>query len=309
LNIIITESNDITSDLVMEWLISKKTKIRRLNNEVPNSISYAISNSGNIFVVENSIPEKIWHRRGKLSTTIPINREHSLNEYLKKESDSVIKSIELDLKHSIKYVGSFLKETENYKLTQLNFAKSSGLKIPNTLVTSSKKQLLEFINKYEKVVSKDIRYPVNFSVKDETFNSSGTILIDNQVLKNLNNIFNLILIQEYIEKEHELRIFFFEEKLYPMAIFSQSNEKTKIDFRNYDLELPNRCVPVKLPKIIEQKLLDFTKKMELNTGSIDMIYSIDKEYVFLEVNPQGQLDWLSKSCNYYIERDISDFFH
>ena len=46
--------------------------------------------------------------------------------------------------------------------------------------------------------------------------------------------------------------------------------------------------------------------MGINTGSIDLIYSLSNEYVFLEVNPQGQFDWLSKNCNYYIEKDIAE---
>lgn len=79
---------------------------------------------------------KVWHRRGKLNVNIPFTeREYSnIYGYLFKESDSVIKSIELDIKKSINYVGSFLKETENYKLTQLNVARNAGLKIPSTIV-------------------------------------------------------------------------------------------------------------------------------------------------------------------------------
>lgn len=48
-----------------------------------------------------------------------------------------------------------------------------------------------------------------------------------------------------------------------MAIFSQENDKTKIDFRNYDIANPNRCVPYKLPRRIEKQLIRFYGSFEL----------------------------------------------
>jgi glutathione synthase/RimK-type ligase-like ATP-grasp enzyme len=90
-----------------------------------------------------------------------------------------------------------------------------------------------------------------------------------------------------------------------MAIFSQRDEQTRVDFRNFNKSKPNRNIPFLLPKQLKEKLTKFMKTLNLNTGSIDMIYSTKKEFVFLEVNPVGQVGWLSENCNYYIERDIA----
>jgi glutathione synthase/RimK-type ligase-like ATP-grasp enzyme len=92
-----------------------------------------------------------------------------------------------------------------------------------------------------------------------------------------------------------------------MAIFSQSNEKTKIDFRNYDLQKPNRTVPYNLPKEIILKLKKLTKALALRTGSIDLIKAKDGQYYFLEVNPVGQFGMVSRPCNYNIEMKIAKF--
>ncbi|MBM6497958.1 hypothetical protein H9X54_001390 [Flavobacterium macrobrachii] len=115
------------------------------------------------------------------------------------------------------------------------------------------------------------------------------------------------LLQEYIQKKYELRIFFLNDKLYSMAIFSQESEQTKIDYRNYQKEKPNRRVPYKLPIEIEEKLIFFMRKIELNSGSIDMIVTYSNEYYFLEVNPVGQFGALSYNCNYNIENLIADY--
>lgn len=94
-----------------------------------------------------------------------------------------------------------------------------------------------------------------------------------------------------------------------MAIFSQNDNKTSVDFRNYNLKKPNRVVPYKLPSYIENKLLKFAKSADLDTGSFDLIVTKkEKEYVFLEVNPYGQFGWLSKNCNYYLEKLIAEYF-
>lgn len=92
-----------------------------------------------------------------------------------------------------------------------------------------------------------------------------------------------------------------------MAIFSQENEKTKIDFRNYDFKNPNRVSRYQLPLSIEKKLSKLMKKIGLNTGSIDLIKAIDNYYYFLEVNPSGQFGMTSFPCNYYLHKKTANF--
>ncbi len=89
-----------------------------------------------------------------------------------------------------------------------------------------------------------------------------------------------------------------------MAIFSQNDDKTKVDYRNYNIEKPNRCAPYSLPQSVESKLFSLMKKIGLNMGSIDMIVTKNTEFVFLEVNPTGQFGWVSENCNYYLEQEI-----
>lgn len=97
----------------------------------------------------------------------------------------------------------------------------------------------------------------------------------------------------------------FLENFYSMAIFSQNNENTKIDYRNNDFSKPNRKVPFNLPQKEKRLLLEFMKEIKVDVGSIDLILDKNNNFIFLELNPQGQIDWLSENCNYYIEELIS----
>jgi hypothetical protein len=40
-------------------------------------------------------------------------------------------------------------------------------------------------------------------------------------------------------------------------------------------------------------------------GSIDLIFN-ENGFYFLENNPQGQYEWLSENCNYYVDRYIAE---
>jgi len=96
------------------------------------------------------------------------------------------------------------------------------------------------------------------------------------------------------------------EQIFSMAIFSQRNTKTNIDYRNYDKEKMNRMIPYILPVEIQQKILNFMQRAGLDTGSIDMIKTSDNHYFFLEVNPAGNIEMVSDICNYKIERKIAE---
>jgi len=90
-----------------------------------------------------------------------------------------------------------------------------------------------------------------------------------------------------------------------MAIFSQNDEQTKTDFRVYNYDKPNRCVPFKLPVEIENKLNKLMKILDFESGSIDIIYGTDNNFYFLEINPIGQIGMVSYPCNYMLEKEIA----
>lgn len=305
---IISQEQDIVTDLVEEWLISYKIPYKRIDDDSFISISMDFNNLD--FFNGASV---IWHRRGKINL-LPINllykypNRTSIYNYIKNESERIIYYIETKLKSKLKqnYIGSYIDEIDNNKLINLDIANDLGLNIPKTLITSEKKQALLFLKKYKKIISKDLKIPVNIDIsKNKKYTSTGVKLIDESMLNQLNDQFAPFFLQEFVPKQFEVRTFFFLGKIYSMAIFSQNDIQTQIDFRNYNTDKPNRTIPFLLPKKIEKKIHLFMDKVKMNTGSIDLIVTPKDEYYFLEINPMGQFHWLSQNCNYYIERDIA----
>ena len=129
--------------------------------------------------------------------------------------------------------------------------------------------------------------------------------IDDNNIDKIPNFFYPSLVQKQISKKIEIRSFYLNGIFYSMAIHSQQIQQTSTDFRKYSYTYPNRTIPFKLPETLEAKLKRLMEQLEMTTGSIDLIYSLDKEFYFLEVNPVGQFGMVSYPCNYYIEKIIA----
>lgn len=80
--------------------------------------------------------------------------------------------------------------------------------------------------------------------------------------------------------------------IFTAAIDSQSLNHTKIDWRRDGINLPHTIY--RLPDEVANKCLELTHQFKLNFGAIDMIVTPDNEYVFLEINPNGQWAWIEE---------------
>ena len=114
-----------------------------------------------------------------------------------------------------------------------------------------------------------------------------------------------MLFRSYIEKFLELRITIVGKKIFCCSIDSQKKESTKIDWRKLDLhDLKHEIYT--LPENISQKLIKLIRKMNLIYSAIDMILTPQGDYVFLEVNPSGQYEWIEKMTGLEITKSIAE---
>jgi len=111
------------------------------------------------------------------------------------------------------------------------------------------------------------------------------------------------IFQEYIEKDYELRITVVGERVFSAKVESQHNEKTKIDWRKEKLKFTE----YKLPDAISKKCVLLLKTLDLNFGAIDLIKTKSGEYIFLEINPNGQWAWIEFDTKLEISEAIISF--
>jgi len=200
------------------------------------------------------------------------------------------------------YLGNFFNSSVN-KMEMLTIAKDLGFEIPQTIIASSSDSFSRNDNS-KRWITKAIREALPISEKDE-YIRLHTEDVDCAFINEQKNVFFPSLIQEKIDKWIEIRVFVVFSEVYAMAIFSQNNKETQTDYRNYDFSNMNRMVPYKLPSVIRERVLTFMERCGLNTGSIDLIVTKEKKYVFLEVNPAGNIEMVSDNCNYKIEKKIA----
>lgn len=95
--------------------------------------------------------------------------------------------------------------------------------------------------------------------------------------------------------------------MYSMAIFSQLNAHSEVDWRKSQHEQNTRSVPFLLPKKYEKPIHRLMVKLGLKTGSLDFIVNKDGQLIFLEVNPVGQFGMVSELCNYSLYHKFASF--
>jgi len=202
------------------------------------------------------------------------------------------------------------KELVVNKIDVLQKARDAGLMTPDTIITTEKEDLILFREKQGRVITKSLGdgaffFDNDLKAKTTIAYTLKTIEITDEIIDKCPDHFFPSLFQSLVEKEYEIRSFFLNGQLYSMAIFSQLDSRTRIDFRNYNTEKPIRYVPYRLPDDITEKIYDLMLVMKMTTGSIDIIKSKNGDYLFLEINPVGQFGMVSTPCNYYLEKEVA----
>lgn len=313
--LIFSADYDYSTNEIMKWLFYYGQDVIRINkdeNFVLNEIRLKSIEEKNIKTFhfnEFADVKSVLFRRGKVNVSFGVSYDSnidgikSLVDYLKNESSFLQQSVHFFMLKK-KCVGNPNAYQTNRVLTQY-FALEAGLKVPDSLLTNSKDSLISFYHQYNSIAIKGIQEGMTLHDGKNSYHNL-TKTLDENTIKNYSDKFGMTHFQQYIEKQYEIRVFYLKGSFYSMAIFSQSSELTKIDNRQYNNEWPNRCVPYRLDKQIEIKLRKVFKKLDLDNGSADLMVCKKNETYFLEINPVGQYDNVSKLCNYSLDKKIAN---
>lgn len=313
---ILIKSNeqDYSTTQVIKWLHYLEKPYIRINDTTP--IHNIITDGDDIAITTPTVSfntkdiQRYWYRRGAWASTQPgvlgNIKEQWLYRYLKyftKEAErDIVELIEGQLESNA--LNTFLNSSNINKVKVLKSCRALDIAVPETIVTNTREGVSAFIKSHGDVITKAVNN-IDPNIKGECFIDVTTKLITLDTVEQLPEKFHISVFQKLIKKQFEIRTFFLIDRFYSMAIFSQSDDQTKVDFRNYNFKKPNRVVPYDLPMKIESKLRKLLTEYTLKSASLDLIYSEEGEYVFLEINPIGQYDMVSVPCNYYLDLEIA----
>ncbi|MBP6089636.1 MAG: hypothetical protein KA521_00155 [Crocinitomicaceae bacterium] len=239
-----------------------------------------------------------WYRSGKIRiqklkiSNVNFNLKVA-NSYFRLEQEMLIDFIYSEIQK--KSIGFTSRYPVN-KLVQLKTACDVGLKIPDSIICSNKNNILNILDE-SSIITKAIQENIFTVYKNSLFFQRVQRIKLNEIRNFSNTMF-----QNLIDKEVEIRTFYIENKFYSIG-FCCNDEN--IDMR--DSYQNQNHFKLKLPVNIEKKINSLMIKLNLISGSIDLIYSKTGEYYFLEVNSEGQYDWLSKLGGYNLDCEIANY--
>ncbi|PJC02304.1 MAG: hypothetical protein CO073_00145, partial [Candidatus Komeilibacteria bacterium CG_4_9_14_0_8_um_filter_36_9] len=172
------------------------------------------------------------------------------------------------------------------KINQLLVARNCGLSIPVSFITNIDSKARDFIGSKSSIF-KTLKFPiVDFGNKGVGMINTSLIersMID-PICANISITANFF--QKYVDKLYELRIHVIGTDIIAVKIESQENSEAIVDWRLADFNDLD-YEEVDLPDVVRKSILKFMSIMGLNFGILDMIVTKDQEYIFLELNPNG----------------------
>lgn len=324
--LIISSEEDNSTNLVIRWLKYFNKNFIRINGTTNVSLSkLVVSDTETDFelILNDSFHQNkkllyseitsVWYRRGFIHIVTNAFENNQLELYLRRFLIRENEHIENFIYHLLgfkRHINTYFDDQEVNKIEVLLKAKECGLKIPDTLVSAKRESFYKFIDANSNgIISKAVRYASFNDMNQKYIISAGTKLVSRKHIKKFPASFFPSLVQENVKKKYEIRSFYIHDKFYSVAIFSQLDPQTSVDFREYNYQKPNRTPPFLLPNDIKSKLTDLMKLLNFNSGSIDLIVTEKDEFVFLEVNPVGQFEQISTPGNFFLDKKIAKFLN
>lgn len=319
--LIFTNKADSHPTNVIKYLISWGVPVFRLNTECllsdyefswwcnDTSCDFHIKNIKNGLELYGHEITAIWDRRPEDPNKLLVRHgDRKVNKFLREEATGFLRFLRYYLR-DIYSIGSIVEDRPaSSKMLQLYLARQLGIKVPDTMFANTKSALVPLLSRQKEISLKPIGangFFTNDGMEYVFYSQKATSKeISEQPDSSFKQTANFL--QNYIDKQYELRITVCNEDVVACKIDSQflDDDKGKIDWRQgYDYGLKQEIVDI--PIHIKDFCNAFLKEMHLNFGCFDFIVTPDDEYVFLECNPNGQWLWIELATGCDISRIIA----
>lgn len=244
-----------------------------------------------------------WYLRAS-KTQAPSFMSEIEKRFTQSEADAALRSLCSTLDCTWINRKETIELVESNKLYQQLVAQRSGLSTPETLITNNPNQLQAFAMERKKLLLKTIGYTYlddagRYAIYSQLFDQSE-ISSSSKAIRSCP-----VFSQHYIEKCFEYRVMAIGEKVLACRIDSQASVATRIDWRHYDFENVKH-VSSDLPKSIQKAIMTFMNSVGLRYGAIDMVETPEGEFIFLEINPSGQWEWISRLAGLPIPEAVAE---
>lgn len=311
--LIVTNREDYTADFAILEMQRRGIPYTRFNTEdFPQSVKvtarfgksgiegYFSTPKANVHFDEI---ESVWFRRPVLPVPASEIEHPPAREFSMIESVACIEALWRTLDCFWVSKPDRIRAAES-KLLQLTVASELGFSIPRTLVTCEPSEARAFFESTDKLVYKPLRQG-RIKHGDKTTLIFTSVVTDSHAAQFDRVKYTPCLFQEYVPKRVEIRITVFGARVFATEIHSQADERGVDDWRRSEpFTLPYRTHA--LPTEVEGTCVRLLERLDLGFGAIDMILTPKGEYVFLEINPNGQWAWIEQRTGVALSRSLVD---
>lgn len=296
--LIITEQLDVTTDLVVKTLTERGVRVHRVDTgDFPQNLTLAATINPGRSRWSGSLAD--LYRDTELGDITGVYYRHpspfrlpaGLTDYEQQWArlearmgfGGVLGSL------SARWVNHpTANAAAEYKPRQLAAAAAIGLTIPHTLITNDPTAVVRFRQEAPdgKVVYKPLTQLPYVDEGSGQVAALSTTLVDNIDGRVAGTAH---LFQHLVVKDHEVRVTIVGDRLFPVRIDAGSDQ-ARLDWRTDYAALSYSTTT--LPDEIADKLRDLVHTLGLRFAAVDMAVTPSGEYVFFEVNPNGQWAWL-----------------
>lgn len=301
--VVITHQNDIHAD---KLLARFEGKVFRLNIDMfPADYSFSFKTHdkqafpfGSIRClktdkeIDTSSISAIWTRKPAEYSFSDTSLHPQELAYAKQETEYAFKGF-LHCLECFWVNHPLANRSANWKQEQQIRAHRMGFKVLDLLITNSPETVKDFYNDAKDgIVLKSLSSPFLGADKvgsEDIIHRSGlpTTKISAEHLDKIETVRLFpTSFQAFLDKVFDLRVTVIGSKVFAAKICSQDDERTRIDFRNYEADI--RYEHYILPHVIEKRCLDFVHSYGLEYGAIDLLVDVNGDYYFLENNPAGE---------------------
>jgi len=196
-----------------------------------------------------------------------------------------------------------IRNAEN-KIYQLLIAKELGFIIPKSVITNIPKRAQKFDNSNKETGC--IIKPIKSGLV-EGHDEQGVIFTSKVVINEATServVRCPVFLQNLVSKIGDVRVTVIGKKIFAALIHSQGIKDAEVDWRK-SLD-PLKHTIIELPDDVSKKCLALTKALSLNFAAIDFILNKENDFIFLEINPNGQWAWIEKRLNLRLSDELTE---
>ncbi len=312
--LVLTQQLDFHADIVIAELNRRSIPVVRFDTaDFPlraTLIAYSQAGSWNgaIVTAHRTIAfdqiASIWYRRPtpfELDPTLSPSGQQFASAEARMALGGLLRSVDcLWVNHPEKMVSA------DYKPYQLKMAGECGLEIPASLITNDPEAVLDFFERCKgEMIYKTMSGGMIVAESGEVVSVYTSRVTQEDLRDEGSRVpYTACLFQKLVPKKVELRITVVGEHVFPAEISYTHPERAAVDWRTAYQDLQYGIH--ELPTGIHRKCLELVHKLGLSFAAIDIFVTPDDRYVFLEVNPNGQWQWIERATGFPICETLVD---